>query len=191
MFVEGKGLVTPAPVTVPIDTDEMKHVLLRTEQVSKEKRYSKTSTMIGFLGEAAVAKHLYTKLDIRHLCNAGMYYGDGDGGVDIDVLGCRIQIKTHTASNKNLVPEVSNGKGRSFSSVDVFIFCQVDQLPDVPMRVSVKILGYIRTGDLMKVRESATIHGNRYRVVAGERLNPIAKLIALLNQYREAGKTWL
>lgn len=178
MISEGKGQITPSPIRILLTPRELKDTSTFAKVIADRRGYTYENCLIGYLGEAALAKYICQKLNITHLANFRELETNGDGGIDIEAYSCAIQVKTHRAGGKCLIPTVKDKRLRPFGNCDYFVFGEVVFMDSG----LVSLLGCINKVNLME-------HGrfeNGYLSIDTKNLDPIDRLVKWLESLKLA-----
>jgi hypothetical protein len=134
MQVEGKGLVAPAGIGVPLtpsDITRLQDIARRRDEFRGYRRSAdqwkqgiiKNPTLAGLFGEEALCKWLNGRIGL-HLAVNDKLLKKGDGGNDIDVAGMSLQVKTLITSKRPLIRR-DHGWIRPLDC-DAFVFAKAD-----------------------------------------------------------------
>jgi len=186
MQVEGKGCVSPSPVRITLDKRDTLSVRVFAKNIAARKGWSESSSLIGFLGEAAVGKYVNDKAGIPRLWRAYDFEYIGDGGVDISVAEIKIQIKTQKygkrcqikrTANKKLVPLIC----------DLFVFCKViTNLGQAEQKID--ILGWIDAKNLQIKGTARMLDGDLFTEIDTKYLEGPNRLVHYIIAKTELGK---
>lgn len=178
MISEGKGQITPSPIRILLTPMEFRDVSAFAKRIADRRGYNSENCLIGYLGEAALSKHIEQKLNIPHLANFNELETNGDGGIDIDAYSCTIQVKTHRVGGRCLISTVKDKRLRPVGNCDYFVFGEV-----VFMNSGlVSLLGCISKANLIE-------HGrfeNPYLYIDTKDLDPIDRLVNYLESLKLA-----
>lgn len=158
MLREGEGFTAPAPVSISLSAGEMEYLRSVATRREQYRAYSQRSDkwgrgyidspiFVGLCGEHAVCTFLNRRLSCRLSVDTKLR-GRGDGGVDVDVFGVTLQVKTRARGDRNLVRRVDR-KGIRGLNVIAYVFCQL-----LTERRTVLLLGWIKSDELRTYAKS-------------------------------------
>lgn len=184
MITEGKGRHAPAAPPITMDDATMRLLKRESDERTKYREYGNTldtwrnglckdvlisgvgmlrsdvrAIFCGFMGEQALCTYLNRRL------REGKCFVDfdkraaGDAGIDVAAYGHRLQVKTRQQDKYgNLVRRITD-RGRTLHfTADSFVFCQWDGSK------TVRLLGWIRTRDLLLLPVVPAIVGNHQNI---------------------------
>lgn len=122
MLVEGRGLVTPVPIEIHLTDDELRFVRREAQERNAYRRYSSRRdawgagltgdpVLKGMLGELAVVVWLNRKFGKSTATLDTTLRKHGDGGVDICVFGCKLEVKSETYQRDHVLIRRAGPKG--------------------------------------------------------------------------------
>ncbi len=183
MMGEGRGKVAPAPKLVRLSAAE--RVQLRAAAAKREqfRGYAARSDawgngMIGdavfhgLCGEHALCRYLNSALGLQLHVDLALRRA-GDGGLDVNALGFRMQVKTRVRGEQNLIRRLDHNKRIVPIACDAFVFAKI-----VPG--GVQLLGWVTAefardgGAFAKSPRRDSGHFNL--VVDGSDLEPMRRL---------------
>lgn len=174
-IVEGKGFISPQPIGITLLNDEVIHIRAFARDLSQKKGYNERACFIGWLGEASLAKYLEKQVGTKYLCNCSILSG-GDGGVDIEMCGVEMQMKTRYHTSICSIVKVKNGKLIAYQC-DLLVFGNViSELSSQEQKID--LLGWIKLGDMEK-RGIINITKDRltFSKLDNKYLNPMSRLV--------------
>lgn len=174
-FVEGLGYVIHKKQTVLLNEEETRTVREYAKSLSTLKGYNPDNCFIGLSGEAALGKFILKETGKQRAANWELYDDAGDGGVDMEIFGLTIQIKTR--GPKNDVNRVLRYTGTEFvaQNSQVYVFCQVESQEQ--NLTSVAIHGWIDQNELNERGKFRKYHNLWFTEIESEYLYPISRLI--------------
>lgn len=147
-FVEGRGWIAPTPIKIRLSGEEVRHVRSLAKHLHKEKPFMEESNIFtGWLGEAAFAKFIYNQLGVPHLANLRILEG-GDGGIDAELYGVKMQIKTHTSGKRCAVKRAKKGQLEPLPA-ELFVFVEQLTKNEGPEQ-DLNLLGWVFRDDLLE-----------------------------------------
>lgn len=182
-FVEGKGWIAPAPITIKLNEEEVRQTRSAAKYLHKEKPFMKESNILtGWLGEAAFAKFLYNQLGVHHTANF-VILKSGDGGIDIELYGVKIQIKTHTLGKACVVRRIRGGQLEPLPA-EILIF--VEQLmKNEEKEQHLNLLGWVFRDDLLQHGKLVSNKGWHRTQIDKKYLEPMIRITKYLLAKKE------
>lgn len=141
MFIEGKGWASPRPHTIELSSSEVHDIASAARVLAKHRNQDFRNWFIGLLGEGAWSKLLLDELNTRYKCDVSTLPA-GDGGIDMEIAGITIQLKTHLDGGKCLVKRISKDSKMLPLVADLFGFAQLNTPLGAPIQ-RIALLGYI------------------------------------------------
>lgn len=133
-IVEGKGLVPPRPVSIPVSTADLSYLRAIASKRDAHRRYGNSSStwkrglannpiLIGLVGEFAFSQYLQSRGIRASVVDERL--SNGDGGKDAVICDTAYQIKTSAkAYSACLVRRVNESKRLVPHVCDRFVFCR-------------------------------------------------------------------
>lgn len=197
---EGQGNVSPAPVPVQITGEELRFLI----DVARERHTAKYANrkdewgrglisggiiegfgelpasimaiLVGTVGEYALKMHIHNCIpSARPQIDLSVFDG-GDGGVDLDVFGYRMQVKSRKRDYAEMLIRASSERGwRKTLVADGFIQTQWVQ------RLRPQLIGWAERDTVINWTEKKAYRGNHTNYVGGDNdLLPMSRLISKL-----------
>lgn len=132
--IEGKGVVSPRPISIAIESSEMRFLARIAKDRDAHRGYRQSRSawqqgstadpiLMGLVGEYAFQKFLRSRGARATVVDDSL--NSGDGGIDATVYGVSYQIKTSAKSYGTcLVRRVSESKRIVPHVCDRFVFCR-------------------------------------------------------------------
>lgn len=175
MFVEGVGYAIPKKQTILLNEKETRTVREYAKSLSNLKGYNPDNCFIGLSGEAALGKFILNETGRQRVANWELYNESGDGGIDIEISGLTVQVKTR--SPKNNINRVLRYTGFEFiaRNSQVYVFCQVERQEQG--FTEVEIHGWIGENELTERGKFRKYLNLWFTEIQPEYLYPISRLI--------------
>ncbi len=178
MISEGKGQIAPAPIRILLALNELRETSVFARAIANRRGYTYDNCLIGYLGEAALAKYISQRLNISYLANFKELETNGDGGIDIEVYSCAIQVKTHRIGGRCLIATVSNKQLRPIGDCNYFVFAETASIE----HGLINLVGCISQSSLIEYGKFK----NGYLSIDTKNLDPIDRLISYLESLKLA-----
>lgn len=197
-FVEGRGMVAPAPVPIHIGDESMRRLVAEAERRAAHRSYGRRGDswgrgllpagggmsqaavpiLMGFVGEQAFADYVDQQAGTRIGGPDTSLTDFGDGGRDFEIYGVAYQLKTRKRlDGRNLVRRVSD-KGRLKRMMDGrYVFAQWDGQ-------ACQLLGWCNHSEVRDCKVEKAGHGHWNLVVPAELLKPMCRLIDAIKSDR-------
>jgi hypothetical protein len=169
----------PEPVLIRFDPKEVTDIKRVAASLSQKTGYPLYNCIVGWFGEAALAKHIQVRKFINYLLDGKLHPINSDGGVDIVVEGIKVQVKTHQNGGRCLVKRAKNGNlMTSVFVADVFFFCEIEN------DSAVSLLGFIDKSELLQFSTTTNIGRDSFLLVDTKYLLPTCRLITRIDNMR-------
>ena len=183
MIVEGKGKIAPTPTVVWLTETELVSVRAYTRDLAKKTGWNIDNALVGAFGEGTFAKHLHSTIGLRYLAQTGCYFHYGDGGVDFEIYGVKIQMKTRRRGGYCQVKRTRKKSADVYSLIplrcDILIFAELRTKIGAEIQ-QIHLLGWIRLDEFEQCGEGKRRDDGFYTRIDPKYLEPISKLVALL-----------
>lgn len=184
MFAEGLGYVTPKAIPVLLNEEDTRGVRKYAESLSILKGYAFENCFVGLSGEAALGKHILKETGITRTVNYELYNNQGDGGIDMNIAGITLQIKTRRKGQANRVKRYTT----DFIPLEsqFYVFCQI--IREGFNYLQVNLLGWISEAELQEQGRLRKHNNDFFIELDSIYLYPISRLMTRLDNENYKGQ---